>query len=159
MSYNNISYSIPQADIDAVMKAISTINSKLPFLISLSPDERKGLFKLGPKSANFVKDAAAAVAGFPEILPSAFDIAEYNKDTSLFEALSMMKLQIDSLAEKLDDTYLAVGAEAMSESLQVYAYVQTAAKGIPGLKTVAETMQERFRRPKTSTSDSNANKK
>lgn len=145
MGYQNISVSLVQADIDAVKTAIATINTKLPFLITLDGDEIRSLMKLGPKSADFVSDASAAVAAFPQILPTSFDKMEYGKDTVLFKILSDIKLQIDSLSEKLDNTYLAVGSEAMSASLEVYAYVQTAKDRTPGLGSVADKLKERFK--------------
>jgi hypothetical protein len=148
MGYQNVSYDMAQADVDAVKDAIATISSKLPFLITLDGNEIKALFKLGPKSADFVQDASGAVASFPNILPPTFDKAEYGKDTALFRALSEIKMQLDSLSEKVDHTHLAVGSEAMLASLEVYAYVQTAADRTPGLKSVAEKLQERFKTQK-----------
>jgi hypothetical protein len=134
-----------QADIDAVKGAIATINTKLPFLITLDADERKSLFKLGPKSVDFVQDASAAAANFSNILPASFDKTEYGKDTALFKILADFKIQIDSLQEKIDNTYMAVGSEAMVASLEVYAYVHTAADRTPGLKTVADKLKDRFK--------------
>ena len=145
MSYQNISVALTQSDIDAVKTAIATINTKLSFLVTLDADERKGLFKLGPKSADFVQDASVAVANFPNILPPTFDKAEYDKDTNLFKALFEIKTLVDSLQEKIDNTYMAVGSEAMVASLEVYAYVQTAAPRTPGLGTVADKLRERFK--------------
>ncbi len=145
MSYQNISYDLPTADLDAVKAAIATIQQKLPFLVTLDGQERKALFKLGPKSADFVQDAGAAAGSFPTILPSSFDAAEFNRDTTLFKSLSEVKLLLDSLCEKVDHTYFAVGSEAMTASLEVYAYVQTASDRTPGLKTVAEKLKDRFR--------------
>lgn len=145
MSYQNITYSLPQADIDAIKAALQTINNSLPFLITLDAEERKALFKLGPKSADFVQDASTASVNFPNILPISFDKVEYDKDTTLFKALGDLKFLVDSLQEKLNHTYTAVGSEAMIASLEVYAYVQTAADRTPGLKTVAEKLKDRFR--------------
>lgn len=145
MSYQNISFTLPQADIDAVKAAIATINSKLPFLITLDADEIRGLVKLGPKSADFVNDAAAASVNFPNVLPASFDKVEYGKDTTLFKSLGDIKQLVDSLKEKLDNTYTAVGSEAMVASLEVYAYVQTAGDRTPGLKSVADKLKDRFK--------------
>lgn len=145
MGYQNVSYNVAQADVDAVKAAIATINSKLPFLITLDGAEIKALYKLGPKSADFVQDASGAVTSFPDILPPSFDKTEYEKDTALFKALSEIKMQLDSLSEKLNHTHLAVGSEAMAASLEVYAYVQTAADRTPGLKSVAEKLKDRFK--------------
>ena len=145
MSYANISATMVQADIDTVKTALGTINTKMPFLVTLEPDERKSLFKLGPKSADFVSDASTAVNNFPNILPTTFDKTEYGKDTTLFKVLADLKFLVDSLKEKLDNTYMAVGSEAMIASLEVYAYVQTAADRTPGLQTVADKLKDRFR--------------
>jgi hypothetical protein len=145
MSYQNISAVMAQADVDAVKAAIATINSKMPFLITLDKEEIKSLFKLGPKSADFVNDASGAVASFPNIMPPSFDKTEYTKDANLFRILADIKLLLDSLCEKVDNTYTAVGSETMTASLEVYAYVQTAADRTPGLKSVAEKLQERFK--------------
>jgi hypothetical protein len=120
-------------------------NCTLPFLITLDAEERKALFKLGPKSADFVKDASMAAVNFPAMLPASFDKVEYTKDTTLFDALGDLKSLVDSLQEKLDNTYMAVGSEAMVASLEVYAYVQTAADRTPGLKSVADKLKDRFR--------------
>lgn len=92
-----------QADIDAIKTALTTINTKLPFLITLEQEERKSLLKLGPKSADFVNDASSAVASFPNIMPASFDKTEYGKDTSLFKTLADIKVLVDSLQEKLDE--------------------------------------------------------
>lgn len=145
MSYQNISFTIPQADIDAVKAAITTINTKLPFLITLDASERQTLVKLGSKSADFVQDASVAVVNFPNIMPPTFDKAEYAKDTALFKALSEIKLLMDSIIEKIENTHMAVGSEAMTASLEVYAYVQTAADRTPGLQSVADKLKERFK--------------
>jgi hypothetical protein len=145
MGYQNISVSLVQADIDAVKTAIATINSKLPFLIMLHPDEKKSLMKLGPKSADFVTDASIAVTSFPNILPPTFDKVEYGKDTALFKVLSEIKFQLDSVVEKIDDTHMAIGSEAMIASLEVYAYVQTARNRTPGLASVADKLKDRFK--------------
>lgn len=93
-----------------------------------------------------MQDASLAVTNFPNILPTSFDKTEYGKDTTLFKALAEIKLLTDSLQEKVDQTYMAVGSEAMVASLEVYAYVQTAADRTPGLKTVADKLKDRFRR-------------
>lgn len=145
MAYQNISYTLPQADIDAIKTAIATINSKLPFLVALDGDEVRGLVKLGPKSADFVADAAAAAVNFPNVLPPSFDKVEYGKDTTLFKNVSDIKQLIDSLKEKLDNTYVAIGSESMVASLEVYSYVQTAADRVPGLRSVADKLKERFK--------------
>jgi hypothetical protein len=146
MAYQNISYELSEATFNEIKAAIATINAKLPFLIALDAKEISGLIKLGPKSADFVADASSAATNFPEILPPSFDKAEFAKDTTLFKFLSEIKINLDSLVEKVNNTYTAVGSEAMKASLEVYAYVQAAQDRTPGLKSVAEKLKDRFRK-------------
>jgi hypothetical protein len=145
MSYQNISYSLSQVDVDAVKTAITTINTKLFFMVTLDPQEKRSLFKLGEKSVDFVNDASTAVTNFPTILPPSFDKVEFGKDSVLFKQLAELKTLVDSLSEKINNTYIAVGSEAMTASLEVYSYVQTAKDRTPGLQTLADEMKKRFK--------------
>lgn len=145
MAYQNISESVADADIQAIKQAIETINQKLPFLVALSQDEKRGLYKLGPKSVDFAKDCNIVAQNYPHILPANFNKEELKKDSMLFEQLSELQLILNTLNEKLFDTNIAVGNEAMKASLIVYDYVKTAVKTEPGLKSVAEQLKQRFK--------------
>ena len=145
MSYNNISASISSEQMKVIKEAINLISNDLPFLISLTASEKKSLVKLGPKSVDFVGDCANVASNYPQILPAGFDGTELAKDSLLFEQLSEIKMLLNSLNEKINDTTVAVGNEAMKSSLTVYDYVKTAAKSQPGLKSVAEDLQKRFK--------------
>ncbi len=146
MNKSLISFIMPQADIDAVKAAIETINFKMPYLISLSNDERSKMMKPGPKSVDFAQEAYLASVNFPEILPPAFDKVEYVKDTNLFKILGEVKLLLNSLNEKVDSTYMAVGRESMDASLHIYELVQSSSKRIPRLKSVELKLKERFKK-------------
>jgi hypothetical protein len=149
MSYQNISYVIPAADLAAINAAFDTLNAKLPFLITLTKEEHQTLFKMGNKSVDFVQDAAEASKAFPTILPANFSQAEYLKDTDLVKNLVTIKVKLDSLQEKVDDTLMAVGSEAMGSSLEVYSLVQIQADRVPGLKSVADNLKARFKKSKS----------
>ncbi|WP_133512217.1 hypothetical protein [Candidatus Thiosymbion oneisti] len=144
MPYQNIDASLSAADIKAVKDAFDTVLNKLPFLVSLTTQERKATFKTGPDSVSFVRNALTAAQDHPTILPASFEIPGFEKDVELFTALTELGTLADSVASQLDDTRLAVGGEAMQEAIQVYDYVKTAAKRTPGLKPVAEQLGERF---------------
>ena len=145
MPYYNISATLPQADVDAIKASIATINSKLPFLISLSNDERRALMKMGPKSINFVQDSLRVAQNNPSILANGFNLSELEKDVALVIPLIELSILLDQLNEKINDTYLATGSKAMRGSLAVYQYAKTASKLQPGLKTVVEALGQRFK--------------
>jgi hypothetical protein len=146
MAYQNISYEFTQQDFDAIMAALETLTTKMPFLITMDPKDVKAVFKLGPGSADFAQDAYAAALAFPQILPPSFDVAEFGKDSKLFKQLLEVSMVLDSIQEKVADTQRAVGGEAMTACLEMYAYVQTAKDRVPGLRSVADKLADRFKK-------------
>ncbi len=146
MSYQNIDATLSTADVTAVKDAITTILQKLSFLISLTNDERKRLFKTGANRLSLVVDAAAIAQGFPNIFPAAFDTAAFLRDIALFQTLNELKLQIDSLASQVDDTCVALGSEAGQQALQVYNYGKAAQDTTPGLRPLVEKLGQHFQR-------------
>jgi hypothetical protein len=146
MPYQNISATVSSADVQAIKAAVATIQQKLPFLINLTADERKGIFKTGPNSMSFVQNALQAALNNPDIFPKSFDVAEFGSDVNLFTVLTDLNTVLSQLASSVDDTRLAVGGEAMKEATQTYNYVKAAAAMTPGLKPVADQLGERFQK-------------
>ena len=151
MPYQNISATVTDADVQAIKDAVATIQQKLPFLVSLTPDERKSIFKTGQNSLSFVQNAQQAAQNNPDILPKSFDAAEFASDVTLFAVLTDITTTVAQLASEIDDTRLAVGGEAMKEATQVYNYVKTAATMTPGLKPVADQLGQRFQKASAAT--------
>ncbi|WP_414587469.1 hypothetical protein [Scytonema sp. PCC 10023] len=145
MAYQNITASLSPEDMQQIKAALQTIQKKLPFLITLSTEERRRLFKMGDKSLAFVNNSLTAAQSNPDILPASFDIQEFVRDYQLAATLTELLIALRQLSEQVDDTLLTVGSEAMSSSLTVYDYVKTAAKKTPGLKSVAEQLGDRFK--------------
>lgn len=54
MAYQNVNASISPQDIQEIKAALQTIQKKLPFLITLSLEERRKLLKMGDKSLGSV---------------------------------------------------------------------------------------------------------
>jgi hypothetical protein len=145
MPYQNVTAVLSDADIQEIKAALSTIEQKLPFLIHLSVAERCRRFKMGDKSLAFVNNSLVTAQSNPQILPTSFDLEAFSQDYRLAAALAEVLRPLQQLSEKVDDTLLAVGSEAMGSSLAVYDYVKTASKRTPGLKVVAERLGERFK--------------
>lgn len=152
MPYQNINVVLSSADAQAVRDAFATILSKLPFLVNLTPAERKATFKTGPDSLSFVQNTLTAAQTNPGILPASFSTTEFKNDVELFVLLTEIFTLAASVTSQIDDTRVAVGGEAMQQASLVYNYVKAASKNTPGLKPVAEQLSERFKRagkPKT----------
>ena len=50
MPYQNIEATVPAVDVQAIKDAVATILTKLPFLVNLTTEQRKVIFKTGPDS-------------------------------------------------------------------------------------------------------------
>ncbi|MHC5823045.1 MAG: hypothetical protein ACYT04_46240 [Nostoc sp.] len=145
MAYQNIAATLTPQDIQEIKAALQTVQKKMPFLITLSTEERRKLVKMGDKSLAFVNNSVTAAQSNREILPATFDVEELVQDYQLATALTELLISMQQLTEQVDDTLMAVGSEAMTGSLTVYDYVKTASKKTPGLKSVAEQLGERFK--------------
>lgn len=97
MADNRISAKLSAADKDAVMQAIAAIRDKLPFLIDLTTEDRRTIFKMGDKSRAFVSKALEVATQNPNFLPRAFDIEEMRQDLALYEALYPVLLSLTQL--------------------------------------------------------------
>ena len=143
---NRVSATLAQADKDAIMASIGTIKQKLPFLITLSADDRQSLRKLGDKSRAFVLKSMETAIQNPQILPRGFEAEEMKKDVDLFEQLFAIRQALMTLSEMVDDTYMEVGSEAYMAALLVYNYAKAGNIGTGGLDAVVDELGRRFTR-------------
>ncbi|MEK7686604.1 MAG: hypothetical protein AAB466_14405 [Verrucomicrobiota bacterium] len=132
-------------DAAAVVAALNTIKQKLPFLIDLSPEERRTLPKMGDKSRGFVRAALTVAQQNLDILPRALDVDESARDVALEEKLARLSASFSKLAELLDDTLVAVGSDAYVAALTTYQCARIAGKGA-GLDDQLDALGQRFAR-------------
>jgi hypothetical protein len=145
MAENRISASLAPTDKEAVMQAIATIREKLPFLIDLTPEDRRTMLKMGDKSRAFVSKALEVATQNPNFLPRSFDLEEMRRDLALFETLYPVLLSLTQLQELVDDTCIASASEAYTAALAVYSYAK-ASGDVTGLDAVIDEMGRRFNR-------------
>ncbi len=145
MPDNRISATLSQADQQAVLAAVNTIREKLPFLIDLTPEERRGLPKMGDSSRGFVMQALTVAAQNEDILPRSFDVDEMRRDVALLDSLQPIVAALSQLSELVEDTQTAVGSEAYTAALLVYQYARSAGKG-SALDGALDALGQRFAR-------------
>ena len=146
MPYQNIDATLTTVDFQAAQQAFATVLSKLPFLVSLTAEDRKATFKTGPDRVSFVKNASTAGQVNPDIFPGTFNLGGFLRDVELFDQLTQLGTLADSVASQIDDTRLAVGGEAIKAAIQVYNYVREASKTTPGLRPLADQLGEQFQK-------------
>jgi hypothetical protein len=143
MQDNRIDAALSETDRAAVLAAIETIKTKLPFLIDLTPKERQELPKMGDKTQAFVFGVANLVSNDGSFLPRNFDEAVFAKDVALVKALQGIRQELLRLAELVDDTAVAVGSEAYVAALVAYRAAQENGRG-EGLDELLDELGRRF---------------
>lgn len=128
-----------------ILGLITQIQSQLPFLIDLNAEERRALPKLGDKSRAFVDQGLVLATQNIGILPRNFDLDEYHRDVALVRQLEPLVLALGQLAGRLEDTLLAVGSDAYSQTLVVYQAAKLAGKN-GSLEQHLEGLSRRFAR-------------
>lgn len=137
----------PETKTEVLLK-LSEIRTKLSFLVTLQPDEIKGLYKAHNTYSPFVEKAYNAIAAHPQIMAGVFDAEEFKKDYALIKEFTTVANTLSQLAESANLTLLAANSDAMNGALEVYAAVKQNRDKVPGLNVVADEMSEFFKKPK-----------
>ena len=125
MNDNRISATLTTENKTAALAAIEALKANLPGLIALTKEQRVRMLKFGGSSVDFVARTYAVAANHAQYLPPVFDMAEWQKDVELFQALREIADILTPLVESIDDTLMEAGAEAYSGALAAYQYLKS----------------------------------
>ena len=142
---NLISAEVEDAIVVAALASITSTRNSFPFFINLSFKERKDFRKMGPKSVDYVNDNLVGAKQYPNSLSADFPIVEFEKDVALINKLYPVLVASQALTEALNDTILALGADAMKEADEVYDFLKNAAKRDANAKALVEQIGRRFK--------------
>jgi hypothetical protein len=147
---NLVSAQLTSVDRDAVLAKIAEIRRTLNFLIHLTPEEVRGLFKAGNGFLPVVEKAYAVSEEHPEILPRAFDREEYRRDVELLHALRPVQQSLAQLCDAVNDTMTAVSSDALCASMEIYGAMKLSSGKVPGMDVLQDDISSYFRRSRRS---------
>lgn len=124
MNQNLVSAELAAQAVTDINTALATIRTKLPFLINLTPEQRRNLKHAASSGQGVIQDSLTFVAQNPSAMPGDFDAAEFAKDGALLSAFGPVAASVAQLAEDVDDTFIALQADLYSEFLDVYAFAK-----------------------------------
>jgi hypothetical protein len=141
---------IPSDVLEEVQDMIQEISNKLePYVVALTPAQRRSLPKMGRKSLSFVEKAQEYAQHNPDLCPGFLDNRVFEAEFSTAHDLWKFTNCVKQLVENLQDTELAAGSKAYRLALAFYESVKIAAKrDVLGAKAILEELQERFPRGK-----------
>jgi len=151
MASNHVSGSLSTEDREMIFSSVSSIRERLPFLIDLSPQERRELPKMGDRSRAFVAKTLEVSKQNSGFLARAFDLDEFERDVHLYNELYAIHVALAQLTELVDDTLVAVGSDAYTAALEAYAAAKAAKHG-DGLDELRVAMGNRFNRKRAAAS-------
>lgn len=142
---NRISMSFTPDVVQRIGVSISALEVDLSALIALSQDERRDMFRMGPKSHAFCTTALNVAEQHPGIMPRDFDLTAFRQDQDALDVLRPLATRLDQLYQRMADTQLALGSDLMAAALEVYGQVKGSAKD-KGLDEARRALGERFER-------------
>ncbi len=147
---NNVNIVIPPAEIEEVLNCIKKIDDILdPYMIALTPDDRRTLAKMGDKTLAFVTKARDYAQNSPEFAPKYLNVADFDIDATAAQVLTSILQKLVPLVNELDDTTMLSGSEANIHALMYYNSVREAAdRNVPGAKGIYDDLKERFQKTK-----------
>jgi hypothetical protein len=149
---DRINATLAAQDIADLNAAATTLETKLAFMIGLSPEERQAIPKMGVNGNDFVRDVLTAAEQNPALIPAAIDLAGARRDYNLVNDLTPIASRLQRLLEGLNDTILEAGSEAFVTSLEAYDILKRLGKGTnldESLKKMSRRFAKQPRQPKT----------
>jgi hypothetical protein len=147
---NKINFSIPEEVINQVTQRLNEAASLLqPYLIALSPEERRTIPKMSDKTMPFVEKTLEYCQTAPQFAPTYMDREALAGDMKVTQQLTPLLRTTIALNDGLDDTTMEAGAESYVNALSYYNSVKQAAKmNVPGAKSIYDDLSKRFERAK-----------
>jgi hypothetical protein len=143
---NNHSVAVP-ADIveQAIQQLRATKALLLPYMKSLTPEERRIILKMGEKSLTFVEKSHDFAHENPEFVPTYLDMAAFDIDFADAHGLWKLHNDAEQISQMLGDTMMSAGSEAFQASLVFYHAVrEAAARDVPGAKAIYAELRIRY---------------
>ncbi|AEF81491.1 hypothetical protein [Leadbettera azotonutricia] len=137
---------IPSDVLEEVQDMIQEISGKLePYVMALTPSERRKMPKMGRKSLSFVEKAEEYARKNPNMCPGFLTTETFEAVFSTAHELWKFTNSVKQLTDNLQDTELAAGSKAYLSALDFYKSVKIAAmRDIPGAKAIYEELRSRF---------------
>lgn len=140
---NLVSLHLSEQDIADLDTAIATLQRVLAPMLALQPQQRRDLLKMGDKSEAFCRQTLAVLTANPQIVPPNLDLAEARADLAALDLLRPRLHQLQQLAERLDDTTLALGSDVITVALEGYGLLKVSGKN-EALKAARKALSSRF---------------
>lgn len=136
MSQNLVQITMTDEQVSAANAGLDQLEAALAALISLEPDVRRRLNKMGQKSEVFCRQTLSVMKQNPQIVPPSLDLAGAEADLASLDRLRPILDRLQRLAERGRDTEMALGSDAMEVATEGYNLLKVSGRnqGLEGLR-------------------------
>jgi len=125
MNDYHLAMSITQAEVDTTLATIKTLNSSMPSLIELTPDQRKSMPHYSDKELGFIQKTQQIVDQHPEVLPANFNKEDMRRDIDTLQKLDTILYALVVLTGKFQDSRFAAASQSISQARTAYQFIKT----------------------------------
>lgn len=146
MMENLISISLTDAQWQEAETAVQTLKKLFENqLVTLTPEQRRAISKMGDGSLSFTEKAADYAKSNPEFLPPFIKLEEFESDLKASRMLNNLLQSLSQLTSQIDDSMMMAGSEAFTAARAYYATAKTASKAnAAGAKVIVSDLSVRF---------------
>jgi len=137
-----------------ITTAIAGVGTAMPFLISLSPADRKYMVKPGNASEGFIQGTLELARQNPDLVPALVDLTKLERDLALRDAMAAAEAGLSILVTKVNHTRRLANADLYEGCLDIYHELQRHGND-QGMDAVVAPLRERFKRKAVVPTDEN----
>lgn len=144
---NKVNFTIPAEVLDQAKAKIAELEALIePYIIELTPNERKRQISVSDGNLPFVEKTLQYTQNNPEFNPAFLDATEFSNDFSVYQSAKPLMNSLKQLHTGIENTVMGSGAEAYTQALTYYNSVKYAHKmGMPDAKDIYDDLRTRFR--------------
>lgn len=141
---NLVNLTLSDAQALNIETALSTLETELAGLISLSQTDKRRMHKMGVKNESFSRQALQVVSQNPQMVPANIPVGEAIADIKLLDQLRPWLTRMTRLCERGNDTDAALGNDIMAVALQAYGLLRLTGRS-EGMETLRRELSGAFR--------------
>lgn len=154
---NLVNMTLTDAQVAAVDAALSTLETELAGLVSLSPAEKRRMRKMGDKSESFSRQALQVISQNPQMIPANIPVSDAIADFKVLDQLRPCLSRLTRLVERCNDTDAALGNDILTVALQAYGLLKLTGRA-EGLETLRRDLSGMYRKRRSAKPDSEERK-
>jgi hypothetical protein len=117
----------------------------MPYLLTLSPDERQALVNMGADSVEFLEKAHDLTVKYSKLIPKLIKSSVFTEESATIKELDLLINKLKLLENSLSGIQLIMGGDVLEVALDFYHTIKIAAmRDIPGAEVVYEELKPLF---------------